>query len=457
MVVATDGGRRHQTADHSARWETVIYNEISWYGMSSRHGRGEGTRRCESGRRVSASRRSYLRLAGAAGVTGLAGCLGGLGGGGGGSGPIKLGTAFPFTGPYSEEAETQRHGVELAVNEINENGGLLDRDVEVVERDTELDGETSTRRVRDLIENENIDLLVANLSGGLSLQTNVEASNTGVPYMAACQTIPDFHAPDFLGEGSFTPYALNVQTQRAMMNYVYENLGKSVFGVVADYAWGNSSWTHAKAELERLGGEVSGVVKTPLGTSDFSSQLSTAADSGADVLILMNFGTDQANSLKQAREFGLHRDMDVYVSLTTATIAQRAGRDQWENVHAGMQYYHGADNQNTDAFAQAMQEAHDYPGDTYAAVSYTGVKELERAVNATGSLEVSDIASHLEENPEFAHTKTTEKWRACDNQSIQDWFIVKGKPAGNQGSEWDIFEIVDSFGGTKLLPACDKF
>ncbi|MFB6131722.1 MAG: ABC transporter substrate-binding protein, partial [Salinigranum sp.] len=188
-----------------------------------------GERGTVRGSRPTSSRRSYLKLAGAsgfAGISALAGCVGGLGGGS--KGPIKLGTAFPYTGPYSKEANTQKDGVNLAVDEINNDGGLMGRDLKVVDRDTELDGGTSTRRVQDLIQNEEVDLLIANLSGGISIQTNVQAKKADVPYMAGCQTVPKFHAPDNLGDGSYTPYALNVQTARADTNYIYNNIGKSV-------------------------------------------------------------------------------------------------------------------------------------------------------------------------------------------------------------------------------------
>lgn len=404
----------------------------------------------------STSRRSYLRIASATGLAGLAGCIGGITGGS--SGPIKLGIAFPYTGPYSEEANTQKQGVQLAVQEINDNGGLLDRDVKVVERDTELDGDTSTRRIQDLIQNEDIDLLCANLSGGISIQGNVQAKQADIPYMAGCQTVPKFHSPDILGKGSFTPYALNVQSQRANMNFAYKNLGKSIFGCIADYAWGNSSWDFAKQSMQNLGGTVAGEVKAPLGNKDFSSQMTAAKDSGADILYLQNFGADQANSLKQAREFGLHEQMEIFVGVTTVSIARRAGRDQWDGIHGGIQYYHRADNPGTKQFSQAMNDKFNNPGDSYSAVTYTGVKEFERAIKGANSLKLDDMVNYWEQqSSSFQHVKSQEEWRACDNQAIQDWYIVKGKPKSDQENEWDLFQSLGGVGGSDLLLKCDDY
>jgi len=401
------------------------------------------------------TRRSVLKAAGASGMVGmtsLSGCLGVLDGGGE---TLLLGTAFPYTGAYSEEANTQMQGVELAVSEINDNGGLNGREVEIVDRDTELSGDVSARRIQDLITNEGVDLLCANLSGGISLQTNTQAKDNSVPYMAGCQTIPDLHTQSNLYDCTYTPYALTVQSQRANARYIYDNLGESMFGLYADYAWGQDSWNHQSTAFENLGGTVEGSVTHPLGGSDFSSQMSEAQDSDADVLFIHNLGADQATAVNQAREFGLHEDKEIFIGVTTTTVARRAGRDQWENIYAGIQYTPSADNSGTQEFSQKMEEEYGNPGDSYSAVCYTGVKEFERAANEAGSVDPADLTETINTNPSFQHTKSEEEWRDCDNQSIQDWYIVSGKPQSEQEDEWDIFALEGSRGGTEIIADCD--
>jgi len=101
-----------------------------------------------------------------------------------------------------------------------------------------------------------------------------------------------------------------------------------------------------------------------------------------------------------------------------------------------------------------MSDEFDNPGDSYSAVCYTATKEFERAVNSAESLEPEDITSAINESPSFQHTKTGEEWRDCDNQAIQDWYIVQGKPQSEQEDEWDIFAFEDTQGGRDLLPEC---
>jgi branched-chain amino acid transport system substrate-binding protein len=97
------------------------------------------------------TRRQLLTGAGAAAVGGLA--LGGAGGyvigaagddgatttpgGGTSGGTIKLGSASPTSGPYSGDGQEMTRGQELAIEEINANGGVLGRELELVVADVE--------------------------------------------------------------------------------------------------------------------------------------------------------------------------------------------------------------------------------------------------------------------------------------------------------------------------------
>ena len=82
--------------------------------------------------------------------------------------------------------------------------------------------------------------------------------------------------------------------------------GDTWFFIQADYTFGATLAAEATAVIEAGGGKVLGAVKHPFpGTTDFSSYLLTAQASGAKVIGLANAGTDAANCVKQAGEFGI--------------------------------------------------------------------------------------------------------------------------------------------------------
>jgi ABC-type branched-subunit amino acid transport system substrate-binding protein len=358
---------------------------------------------------------------------------------------VTIGAAFPFSSTYGQSAETQLDGVQLAVEEINNEGGLLGEEVEVVEKDTAMDAGQSVVAVEQLLRDHEVDLLIANLSGKTTLQTNILAKRWNVPYMVGCSTVRRFHRPEFLYECTFTPYALNAQTYNASIEFAANQFSSDMFAIVPNYAWGHDNWEITRKRLKRYDGTLDEIFAS-LGTKDFSPHIDAAEASNADVLVVMSYGDDQIHLLKQLQERQIHEKMDIIVPMTSINVA-RPVRDYLEHIHTGIQFYHADDNPQTQQFAENMQERFGYPGDAYAAACYTGAKELFRAATITDSLDPTDIAQALHNNPAFAHTKREEQWRACDSQSIQDWYICKGKPVDQQETEWDLFTIVERHGG----------
>jgi branched-chain amino acid transport system substrate-binding protein len=82
-------------------------------------------------------------------------------------------------------------------------------------------------------------------------------------------------------------------------------LCKTWFFVTADYVFGRALQDGATAFIEKNGGKVVDAVRSPLGTTDYSSFMLQAQASKADVVALANGCDDAINSVKSAREFGI--------------------------------------------------------------------------------------------------------------------------------------------------------
>ena len=414
-----------------------------------------GTSESRTDRYMDFSRRRYLKTATAAGVgvTGLSGCLDSLGGGQ--TNPIKVGFASALTGPYDAEAEAQRQGAELAIKEINNNGGIDGRDVELIVRDTELNPDTASRRVQDLTQNENVDMLTGSISGGIIVIFNNLAKSAGIPMFAGPTGMRTLRQAENYYEGTFAKFVQSHQYARAIPTFIEEELGaKSVFGMYADYSWGQEIWDLSSTWYEEnTNVSVEGVTTHPLGHSDFASQINEARESGADVLHVTNFGTDTSNSLKQMREFELTEDMTLVFTMSGMGIARRAGKEAWEDVYVGMQWHPDVDTSATEEFNRKLDEEFGVFGDAYHETPYVNLHEFKRGAEAGGSVAMEDIVSGLR-GTEFNYLKGQERWRECDNQSVQEFYILKGKPISEQENENDIFDIEAGIGGTNLMPDC---
>jgi branched-chain amino acid transport system substrate-binding protein len=84
--------------------------------------------------------------------------------------------------------------------------------------------------------------------------------------------------------------------------------GDKWYFITADYTFGHALATDAQHFVTEAGGKILGEAAYPFpGTTDFAALLLTAQNSGANVIAFANSGTDLANCLKQAKEFGLSK------------------------------------------------------------------------------------------------------------------------------------------------------
>ncbi|MDQ3030427.1 MAG: ABC transporter substrate-binding protein, partial [Actinomycetota bacterium] len=117
---------------------------------------------------------------------------GGSGGGGEGDGTLTLGTLLPETGSLAFLGPPEFAGVDLAVQDINEAGGVLGEDVEVIDGDS---GDTTTdiaNQTVDRLLSQDADAIIGAASSGVSLTVIDKITGAGVVQFSPANTAPDF-------------------------------------------------------------------------------------------------------------------------------------------------------------------------------------------------------------------------------------------------------------------------
>ena len=124
----------------------------------------------------------------------LAACVddGDSGGGGGGDGdPIVIGTSLPLTGEFSQPGQAAEQGYEVWKETVNESGGLLDRDVELVVKDDASNQNTIVSDYNALISRDKVDLLLGTFSSLLNLPASAVAERNGMLYVEPAGGSPE--------------------------------------------------------------------------------------------------------------------------------------------------------------------------------------------------------------------------------------------------------------------------
>jgi branched-chain amino acid transport system substrate-binding protein len=138
-------------------------------------------------------RRRGLVAAAMTGVmaVGLAACGGDEGGGDGADDPIVIGTSLPLTGEFSQPGQAAQQGYEVWRDMVNEEGGLLGREIELIVKDDASNQNTIVSDYNALISQDEVDLLLGTFSSLLNLPASAVAERNQMVYVEPAGGSPD--------------------------------------------------------------------------------------------------------------------------------------------------------------------------------------------------------------------------------------------------------------------------
>jgi len=201
-----------------------------------------------------------------------------------GSEPIKIGVTLGLTGKYSEMANMQLKGYRLWEEQLNSRGGMLGRQVEVVVRDDQSEGNRAASLYENMIVKEKVDLVFSPYSSGVTNAILPVTSKHGYPVLAGGASSDRLWQQGYGNIfGVYTPASRYVVGFLEML--VINNLGELAI-VSADDAFSLSISEGTRKWADRYGLKVVLFERFNKGTSDFEQISKQVRQSGARVLIV---------------------------------------------------------------------------------------------------------------------------------------------------------------------------
>ena len=217
--------------------------------------------------------------------------------------PYRFGTGQPLTGVAAAGGKTSLVGVQMAVDRINKEGGILGRPVELFVADDESKPDTGRRAVEKLVTDDDIDVHIGGYLSNICLACSpVFAEHKVVNMIGVCldTTLTTTKCNLY----TFRPFDFAPAQAKAFAPYMVGKIAKRWHIVYEDYAWGQSTRDAYIAEIKANGGEVAGGTGIPLGTADMAPFLSRITGN-FDALFLILFGQDAITFGNQAYDLGL--------------------------------------------------------------------------------------------------------------------------------------------------------
>ncbi|GAA4896142.1 branched-chain amino acid transport system substrate-binding protein [Stackebrandtia albiflava] len=205
-----------------------------------------------------------------------------------GDGTLTVGTILPQTGTLAFLGPPEFAGVDLAVKEINEAGGVLGKDVVVSHKDS---GDTSTdiaSQSADALISEGADVVIGAASSSVSFNFMAKLNDAQIIQISPANTSPDFTTdPD--AEYYYRTAPSDIIQGRVLADTIIEDGYSSVAILALQDSYGTGLADEVEKNIVGAGGEV--VLKEVYDpqAAEFSAEVAAAKASGADALVLITF------------------------------------------------------------------------------------------------------------------------------------------------------------------------
>jgi branched-chain amino acid transport system substrate-binding protein len=312
----------------------------------------------------------------------------GSGSGGGGDGPITIASLQPFSGPFTPWGQAHSAGLDFAVQQINNNGGVLGRDLEISEGDTGSDPGEADSLFRQTVEQDDAVAAVGPVSSDVGIRTRATAEELQVPlilHMAGSHRIlpKDVRYAFRLGSHSA------VTDMTSVIGMIEEEGFTEVGAIIGDYEWGRSVETTIGSLLPdsiNLSMEVA-----PVQTDDFTPFLRNIPED-IGVLLASGHPPGSISIHSQANELGMQNEYTVGAGFPPGVLRNALG-----DLSASFAHQHVAD-PYSDQFVQVATSYAEDRGerfDTHHAYGYASAQILATAIEEAGSADPSAISDAM--------------------------------------------------------------
>jgi branched-chain amino acid transport system substrate-binding protein len=235
---------------------------------------------------------------------------------------VKIGAIMSTTGPLQVFGEAGLNGIRLAIDQVNEGGGILGRQVALVAADDATNPQVGVDAAQRIVNVDGVAGIVGALSSGVTIPIATTVSATaGVPQISTASTSPVITTLEDNG------FLFRTTPHDALQGVVLadvvsqQGIGKvAVVYVNNDYGKGL-----ADAFAEAFSGEVTASVAYEERQASYRGELSRAAEGDPDALVMIAYPGDGIPMVRQALEEGFFERFVFTDGMKAAEVAEAAG------------------------------------------------------------------------------------------------------------------------------------
>ena len=353
--------------------------------------------------------------------------------------PIKIGVDGPFTGGSSSMGVSMRDGVRLATDEINKAGGVLGRQILLVERDDEAKNERGVQIAQELINKERVAAVVGYINTGVGLASERFFQDAKIPVMNNVATGSVLtHQFDDQPENYVFRNAANDSIQAPMIAEEAVKRGYKKVAILADSTnYGQLGRQDLEKALALKGIKPVAEEKFNIKDVDMTAQLLKAKEAGAEAVLTYGIGPELAQIANGMTKLGWKVPLIGSWTLSMANFIDNAGPGG-EGARMPQTFIQEPTTPKRQSFIVAYLRAYNpknsrIESPVSAAQGYDSVYLLAAAIKQAGSTDgpkIKDALENLKTPVDGVVTTYNKPFSKTDHEAITANIPVFGEVKG---------------------------
>lgn len=382
-------------------------------------------------------------------------------------GEINIGLSLNSIWPVANFAVEALNGANLALDEINQNGGILGKKVNLITRETQLKSDIARRNVIEMIEQDDIKMIMNDAVSSMALAITKVSRERKIIFMPGT-----VYASNITGEFAHR-YCFRVTYNATMhakalasyLNRQFKN--KKYFYITWDYVWGWDIEQQTRTYTDTTDAIIHKRFLIPYPDykkADIEQAIETAKKERPDVIVVVLYGSAFSEAMQEIAKTDLKNKAKIVVNTqVTHQAIKEYGTKIFEKI-IGSTFFDPAVPYNYN-YKRGIQFVENYltkynmpPGVSSSSI-YTAIYQYKAAVEKAGTFETETVVDAMEKI-DFQILKGIEHYRKFDHQNIQDVYVVKFKTEQElkngrfPGDKWNILR---SEHGSNLVISRDKW
>jgi ABC-type branched-subunit amino acid transport system substrate-binding protein len=312
--------------------------------------------------------------------------------------PIKVGVITDQTGPLAVMGIANANVARMVIAEINANGGLLGRELELYLEDSETTDSVGQAKATKLIQEDHVDVIL----GGIYSSMRQAIKGPAVVDGKKLYIYPEQYEGQECDPLIFCTGPVPAQQVEPLIPWLMQETGAKKFYLPsADYIWPHVLNDKVREAVTANGGEIVGEDYYPLDHTDYAKTIEQITSSGAEVVFNTIVPPGLGSFLQGLHESGFtQRGGHLVCTYFDENVLDMVPSEWVEGLYSCLDFYQDV----TDPFSRKLVEEYDrlYPGSaklsagTASTGMYRGLKLWQAAVTEAGSLNQDDVIAALD-------------------------------------------------------------